>query len=135
MTSVPSGAQCRIDGELLGRTPVELDFSYYGTRRVTLYLEGYLTESRVVALEPPWYGYFPFDIVSEVLLPVGWKDRHEVQVVLQPGADTISEPDLTSVLKRAESLRRAGPEGPLERAAGAAKESAQKSAAAANPRP
>ena len=113
ITSVPSGAQCRVDGEILGTTPVELKFVHYGGRRVTLYLEGYLTDSRVVELSPPWYGYFPFDILSEVLIPVGWQDRHQLQVVMQPGLDTISEPDLQSVLDRAESLRRAGPEGPV----------------------
>ncbi len=125
ITSVPSGAQCRVDGEILGTTPVEMDFVHYGGRRVTLYLEGYLTDSRVVDLSPPWFGYFPFDIFSEVLFPIGWQDRHQVQVVMQPGLDTISEPDLQSVLDRAESLRRAGPEGPaLESVPGAQKQSA-----------
>jgi hypothetical protein len=115
VTSVPPGAQCRLDGELQGPTPVEIPFEHYGRRRVTLYLDGYLTDSRVVDLRPPWYGYFPFDILSEVVLPVGWRDQQRVHVVLEPGMDTIPEPDLQSVLERAESLRGAGPEGPVEK--------------------
>ena len=112
VTSQPPGALVRVDGIDYGATPVEIPFLYYGTRRVSLNLDGYLSYSEVIKMQPPWYGFFPIDFFSEILLPVGWKDRHEVNAVLKLGEGTIPAPELADVLERAEELRRAGPEGP-----------------------
>jgi hypothetical protein len=87
-------------------------FLYYGEHRLTLTKEGYLSSSELLAMDAPWYGMFPIDIVTEVLIPIGWHDVRNVDVHLQPGIGKIPLPDLQSVLARAERLRRAGPEGP-----------------------
>jgi hypothetical protein len=112
ITSSPVHAEVRLDGQKVGVTPIDVPFDYYGVRRVTLYLDGYRTWSQVLPIEPPWYAYFPIDIVSEVIIPAGWTDIHEVHADLEPGTGTLLAPDLQSVLDRADSLRRAGPEGP-----------------------
>ena len=112
ITSVPPGANVMLDGIELGETPIDHPFIHYGTRRVTLRLPGYLTASEVIEMRPPWYGRFPLDLVSEVLVPTGWRDEHLLHVELQPGRSTIERPDLRSVLDRADALRTAGPEGP-----------------------
>jgi len=112
ITSAPEGAEVRIDGEPAGRTPLRVPFDDYGTRSFTFYLDGYVTDSQVVKIRPPWYGYFPFDIVTEVLLPIGWRDRHRIHSDLEPGTGAIPLPDLQSVIDRAMALRHAGPEGP-----------------------
>jgi hypothetical protein len=125
LTSEPDGAEVRIDGEPAGRTPLKVPFDHYGTRRFTFYLDGYVTDSQVVDIAPPWYGYFPLDIVSEVLLPFGWRDRHRVHADLLPGTGAIPPPDLESVLERAEQLRRAGPEGPVPSEPGSASDAAR----------
>ncbi len=113
VTTEPPGAEVRIDDDLVGKTPVAMPFQHYGTRRFTVYLDGYVTQSRVVEVDPPWYGRFPLDIVSEILIPIGWHDRREVHFQLSPGTGAIAAPDLSWVLERAETLRRAGPEGPV----------------------
>ena len=113
-TSEPPGAEVRLDGQNVGNTPLELPFQHYGIRRLTLYLDGYLTHSEVIEVAPPWYGRFPIDLFSEVVVPVGWEDVHRIDARLDPGRDTIPEPDLTSVLDRAELMRRAGPDGPRQ---------------------
>jgi hypothetical protein len=92
--SNPPGAQVRLDDQIVGWTPYTTTFEAYGTRRVTLYRDGYHTHSELVELVPPWYGRFPFDIFSEVLIPVGWHDRHEVQITLEPEGGEVTEPDL-----------------------------------------
>ncbi len=112
VTSEPTGAFVRVDGVAYGTTPAKIPFLHYGTRRVSLDLDGYLSHSEVIRLQPPWYGYFPLDFLTEILIPVGWRDRHKVGAVLQVGDGKIAPPDLEDVLRRAEDLRRAGPAGP-----------------------
>lgn len=114
ISSDPPGALVLLDDQVVGTTPYEQSFQAYGTRRVTLYRSGYRTSSRLVELIPPWYARFPLDIVSEVLIPVGWKDVHPVDFKLEPESGEVTEPDLRAVLERAESLRRATPEGPRD---------------------
>ncbi len=112
VTSEPSQSEVRIDGQHVGSTPCEVPFEHYGTRRITVYREGYRTYSRVVDFDAPWYGTFPFDMLTEVLVPLGWRDVHPVHAPMIKGLSLLLEPDLSAVLERAERLRRAGPEGP-----------------------
>ena len=114
LTSEPPGADVWVDDDRVGVTPVKVEFFHYGTRRVTMRMEGYGTFSQKLEVSPPWYGRFPIDIVSEVLLPIGWDDHHPLHVVLERGEDDLTLPTLRSVLERAETLRRAGPSGPQE---------------------
>ena len=107
--SVPPGALVRLDDEIIGRTPLVHEFFHYGTRRVTIYLDGYRTDSVPLELKAPWYAYFPVDLVSEFF---SWKDRHYYKVLLEPEVGEVSETDLQAVLDRAEAFRRATPEGP-----------------------
>ncbi|QDU83669.1 PEGA domain protein [Planctomycetes bacterium Pla163] len=113
-TSDPPGAQVRLDDEMVGTTPVEVPFLHYGTRRVTYYLEEHRTRSFLVEVKAPWYGRFPIDLISEILIPVGWKDRKRVHTVLEPSDRPTDVPTQRSVFDRAEVLRRAGPNGPRE---------------------
>ncbi len=112
ITSEPSQAEVRLDGSRVGTTPCEVPFEHYGVRRLTLYLPGYATYSRVLEIEPPWYGEFPVDIFTEVLVPIGWSDIQKVHVRLVKGQSVLLEPDLPSVIERADNLRHAGPAGP-----------------------
>jgi hypothetical protein len=112
ITSDPPGALVRLDDTVVGTTPYSTRFDAYGSRRITLYHPGYRTVSVVEKIKPPWYGRFPFDVVSEVLLPVGWRDRHERDFKLVAESGTLTRPDLDPVLKRAQALRLAEPTGP-----------------------
>jgi hypothetical protein len=112
VSSVPPGALIRLDGTLVPqKTPARIPFKDYGVRRITLYLDGYLTYSESLDIEPPWYGHFPLDFLSEIVFPVGWHDRHRLKVNLVKGDVKIEAPDLVEVLERAEAMRHAGPEG------------------------
>lgn len=111
--SEPPGALVRLDNQVVGTTPYETSFDAYGTRRITLYMDGYVPLSRVLVVDPPWYADFPADVLTEVLVPVGWKDLREESFTLEPVREgEISSPDLEAVLQRAESLRLAEPAGP-----------------------
>lgn len=110
--SDPPGALVRLDQKMVGETPYRTEFEAFGTRRVTLYRDGYRTWSGPVKLVEPWYASFPFDFFSEVLFPFGWSYKKELRVTLEPEGGAVTQPDLQKVLDRAEVLRKAGPEGP-----------------------
>jgi len=114
ITSNPPGAEVRLDDVAVGVTPVRIEFEHYGTRRVSLHKDGFRARSDQIRLGAPWYFRFPVDIVTEVFLPFGWKDRRVYHVDLAPGEEVMSQPSLRSVIERANVLRQAGPEGPRQ---------------------
>ena len=101
--SNPAGADVRIDGAAAGTTPVTVPFEHYGTRRVTLYLENYLVWSEAVAIEAPWWGTFPLDLITDNLVPWRLSDEHEVAVALTPAADRPGVEGVDAFLQRAAS--------------------------------
>ncbi len=105
VTSEPTGAAVEIDGQKLGYTPFELEFQHYGVRQISVAFPGHTTWTQSVRVTAPWYGRFPLDLVSEILLPIGWVDRHEVHAVLEPHVGDVADPDLQAVLARARALR------------------------------
>lgn len=86
--SDPPGAEITLDGQLVGTTgpdaPVRAPFDFYGERVVVARLPGHLPVRREVRLEPPWYQYPPFDLLSELLWPGTIEDVHEVRLELAP---------------------------------------------------
>ena len=112
IVSEPAGASVRLDQQMVGFTPYRAEFESFGTRRITLYRQGYRTFSESIPIEAPWYALFPFDLFSEVLLPFGWTYTKNVAVTLEPESGPVTAPDLEKVLEQAEQLRKAGPEGP-----------------------
>ena len=103
--SDPPGAIVRLDERIIGRTPLEHEFDHYGTVRLTMYREGFRTESVRVELKAPWYGRFPLDLVTDFLWPFAWTDRHRVRLTLRAEQGAASASDLDSVLLRARSAR------------------------------
>ena len=104
----------RLDEEPVGTTPLELEFVHYGTRRLSLELEGHLAIERDLVVEPPWHLRFPVDIVTEVLLPFGWEDHRLVSLELVEVPETIAEEEYERVRARAEAFRTAGGEPPKD---------------------
>ena len=102
----PPGAKVFVDGAMVGDSPVELSFEHYGVRRITLRLSGHQTAEHLVPLDPPFYQYFPLDLVTELLLPFEIVDAHEAgPFTLEPQGP--SELDAAAVLERARSQRQA----------------------------
>jgi hypothetical protein len=110
--SDPPGALVRLGEEDLGTTPVTVPFLHYGTQRLGLELAGYARVERDLRISPPWYGRFPMDFVSEVLLPFGWEDHRGVTLLLQPTSGRIAEDEYNSARARAEAFRTAGDQPP-----------------------
>lgn len=102
INSEPQGAVVYVDGSKIGQTPVEMKFVHYGTRRVVVEKEGFKNIDRLVKIYPPWYEFFPFEIISETLLPFTITDKTNLEFKMEK-----VEPEDTNVLrKRAEEMRK-----------------------------
>ena len=72
-----------VDGEEAGYTPASIDYTYYGTREITLTKEGYQTLTTPIKLSTPWYQCFPLDFISDNFAFTKINDRRDVTYILQ----------------------------------------------------
>ncbi len=81
VTSEPSGARVWLNDEVIGETPCEAGFRFYGKYDVRLTLDGYepVHEGRV--MRAPVYEYPIVDLVAEAL-PVDFESVNEWHFVL-----------------------------------------------------
>jgi hypothetical protein len=80
--STPPGAAVSIDGEPAGVTPVDIPYTWYGTRDITLEKPGYRSITKRVKLDPPIWQIFPIDLVTDLLIPFTLTDRTEIRVLM-----------------------------------------------------
>ena len=102
--SNPPGALAVVDGLELGFTPISTGFLYYGTRQVKLIKDGHETLTVMETIDPPWYQIFPFEFVSDVLIPWRIPDERELNYRLEP--QRVAPTEL--LIRRAEDLRQQG---------------------------
>jgi hypothetical protein len=104
ITSQPPNALLWLNGREIGRTPVEVDFLYYGRYDVQLVADGCEPLLTSGEAKPPWWDSIPFDFVAEVLpgertAEINW------HFALQPRND---DPD--ALIERAREMRELLPE-------------------------
>ena len=80
----PPGALVLLEGEELGYTPFSFDFTYYGTRELTLVKDGYETLTVLQKVRKPWYQRFPLEFVTDNFSVVKLNDRHEFMYRMRP---------------------------------------------------
>lgn len=99
ITSEPSGAIVLLNNEEVGRTPVEVNFTYFGTYDVRLRKEGYEPLVTSAKAEAPLHEQPGFDFAA-MLLP-GWKTtRIDWHFELEPETT-----DIDALLERAGETR------------------------------
>ncbi|GAB62922.1 MAG: PEGA domain-containing protein [Candidatus Jettenia sp.] len=109
--SNPPGAVVYLDDKPIGETPVTTEFTYYGTRKITLEktdAEGRLLYERKIAYEKikaPVYQIFPIDFFFELIIPVKLKDEHYFNYQLDPLKQIPVEELRKEVMRNAEELR------------------------------
>jgi hypothetical protein len=101
ITTRPSGALVMLNDQEVGRTPVTVNFEWYGDYDVICRLEQYETLKTHARVDAPWYEWPPFDFVAEVLWPRTVYDRHYHQFSLVPK----EYPTPQELLERADRLR------------------------------
>jgi hypothetical protein len=98
--SEPAGALVYLNGEEVGRTPMEYDFVWYGDYDVTLRREGYETLATHRQLKAPLHMWVPFDLITEM---VGGKDRQTWHFEMRPTPETSA--DAQALFSRAAEMR------------------------------
>jgi hypothetical protein len=98
--SEPAGALVYLNGEEVGRTPMEYDFVWYGDYGVTLRKEGYETLNTNRNLKAPVHMWIPFDLVTEM---VGGTDRQVWRFDLAQTPETSA--DAQALFSRAAELQ------------------------------
>jgi len=85
ITSDPPGAVVFDEqGQPVGATPVDRQFTYYGKYTQRLVRDGYQTLIAEENIKAPWYGIAPLDFFSEVLWPGRLRDIRRLHYVMQP---------------------------------------------------
>jgi hypothetical protein len=80
--SEPPGAAVMVDGVEVGYTPASIDYTYYGTREITLTKEGYQTLTTPLKLSTPWYELFPLEFITENFALTKINDRRDITYAL-----------------------------------------------------
>ena len=99
--SDPPGALVYMNFQEVGRTPLERDFTWYGTYDVQVRAEGYEPLKARTPVIAPWWQWPPFDLFAEFI--PGLKDERTIHYTLKPASTQPVEPE--GILARAEQLR------------------------------
>ena len=84
VASTPPGATVTIDGTPVGETPISgRPYVHTGRRRVEVELAGYQRQVAMERIGGPWYCQFPFDFVTELLIPYPFKAEHSLSYALE----------------------------------------------------
>lgn len=82
--SNPPGAMVLLEGKEIGYSPASADFTYYGTRQVTMIKDGYETRTELVTVPAPWYQWPVIEFFADNFSPRRITDRRVFQFDLQP---------------------------------------------------
>jgi hypothetical protein len=101
ITSNPPGAVVFVDDREIGITPVSTPFTYYGTRKIQLVMEGFETLTVKRTFSPPWYQWPVVDFISENMIRRELRDERVVDFRMVPQRIVPSD----QLLLRAQRLR------------------------------
>ena len=100
--STPPGAEVRLNGQSVGRTPVTVPFRHYGVYRVEVRKSGFETLEVEEPLVAPVYARFPLCIFTELLWPARIRDDRYLSYELEKPRT----PERTGLLERADEAFR-----------------------------
>ncbi len=99
--SEPPGAELVLDGEPKGKTPQTIEFMHYGTHEVMLSAKNCHRLCAYAEVKPPWYEWFPLDLIFETLWPFTIVDHQEFTFQLKPLGEISEE----AIQQRVKELR------------------------------
>ncbi len=102
ITSEPSGARVWLNDELIGVTPCEAGFTYYGTYDVRLMLDGYEAVHEGREMKAPIYEY-PIVDLAATAAPIDFESVNRWHFVLNATDEIAGDRD--ALINRAVELR------------------------------
>jgi hypothetical protein len=102
VTSIPEGAEVSINRRVVGKTPIRVNYTHYGSYRIELRKERYQTLVREETLRPPWYGYDPAALFADNAIPARTNDESYLHYVM---GEVPEQSDRESLLERAALAR------------------------------
>lgn len=102
ISSEPSGALVYLNDEEVGRTPVTVPFTFYGTYDVRLEADGYHPMWTAQKAKAPWWETPGVDLLAEAI--PGMKSELDWHFQMQP-APTAEQVDADLLLDHAKQLR------------------------------
>jgi hypothetical protein len=78
--SDPQNANVYINNKLVGATPADAQFIYYGDYQFVFDHDGFQRLTVIEHVRPPWYEWFPLEFIAENLLPWTIHDVHYIGV-------------------------------------------------------
>jgi hypothetical protein len=78
--SDPQNANVYINNKLVGATPANAQFTYYGDYQFVFDHDGCDRLTVIEHVRPPWYEWFPLEFIAENLLPWTIHDIHYIGV-------------------------------------------------------
>lgn len=110
--SEPAEALVEVDGKQLGLTPLSLDFTFYGTREITLSKPGFETLTVQQPVARPWNQSVPFDFFTMHFRGSHITDRHNFLYRLREKQIPVNEE--SELINRGQNLRSQSQIGPLQ---------------------
>ncbi len=101
ITSTPPGALVHLNDQEVGRTPLEVPFTFYGTYDVRLEAAGRPPLWTTARAKQPWWEYPGPDLIAELIPNQTSRVAWDFDI---PPADP-DEADVPALLRRAEAMR------------------------------
>ena len=106
IASVPTDADLYLDGNMVGRTPLTIPFTHYGTREFVLRKPGFRTVRELKVMEPPEFQEFPWDVYYETMTSEMYRDERTYSFVLTPVDETDTSREVVETkISEAKELR------------------------------
>lgn len=98
----PKGALVYLNDQEVGRSPVKVNFTWYGDYDIIIRQKGYKTVKTHHRINAPWYEWPGFDLVSECLIPTTIHDDRDLGTFTM---EKLEKPTKEQLIERAEQMR------------------------------
>ncbi len=97
----PQGALVLLNDEEIGRSPVTVNFNWYGDYAVRATKQGFRTLETHRQLKGPWYDQFPFDFFAQIVSPARTVDAYQWTFDLEP----LRPPARAELIRKSQKLK------------------------------
>lgn len=102
ITSLPEGAEVSVNRRVVGKTPIRMNYTHYGSYRIELRKDKYETLVQTEKIRPPWYGFDPLSFIADNVVPIRLNDEVSMHYVMKPIEEGL---DRDSLMDRALAAR------------------------------